>query len=101
MASAGWPFQLPQAPLSHYWSLAIEEQFYLVWPLMLLPIADKRRGVQLWLAIIVGALLLRIGLTLQGRSPSTSSPKFVLGRQCMFVWPETAQLALCLTIIVT
>jgi peptidoglycan/LPS O-acetylase OafA/YrhL len=61
----------PWADLGHFWSLAVEEQFYLVWPLLVFLVRDRRRLMALALALSGIALLLRIGFYFHGASPLT------------------------------
>lgn len=60
-------------PLLHMWSLAVEEQFYLVWPVLMLAVAAlsrkassaslRARLIVLLLLVIVGSLGLSVWLT--------------------------------------
>jgi len=45
-------------PLQHFWSLAIEEQFYLVWPFLVLKLS-RRRLIAVCFAIMAAAFTLR------------------------------------------
>lgn len=57
--SAGW------MRLGHLWSLAVEEQYYLVWPVVLY-LTSARQAALICCATIIGAPLLRLALALNG-----------------------------------
>jgi len=55
-------------PLSHFWTLAVEEQFYLFWPAVVL--FTSRKGLlRVCLFCVVGSLLFRIWLNWAGLNP--------------------------------
>ena len=56
--------------LDHFWSLAVEEQFYLLWPVVVFAVRGQRRLMTVCAGLMVLAPLLRFGLTLHGTDPN-------------------------------
>jgi peptidoglycan/LPS O-acetylase OafA/YrhL len=48
--------------LGHTWSLALEEQFYALWPFALIPLARHRHGSKILIMAALGSAALRIAL---------------------------------------
>ncbi len=87
------------SPLTHFWSLAIEEQFYLIWPVILF--LGLRKGVKrstLCTATLVIALLSAIEMAIlynPSIDPSrvyygtdTRAFSLLIGAWLAFVWPS-------------
>ena len=89
------------SPLTHFWSLSIEEQFYVVWPLLLLLMyklgAKKKTMSRVVLVLaIVSALEMALLYNPQG-DPSriyygtdTRAMSLLIGVWLAFIWPSAA-----------
>lgn len=89
----------PPSPLQHMWSLAVEEQFYIIWPLILivsLSFIRKKEKFALWIigGAIISAIMMAIMYT-PGEDPSrvyygtdTRAFSLLIGAALAFVWPS-------------
>lgn len=89
----------PPSPLGHLWSLAVEEQFYLLWPLLLaLGFRYVPRHGKLALFTLIGAAISAIAMALlfePGIDPSrvyygtdTRSFALLIGAALALIWPS-------------
>lgn len=62
----GYEFVGGHAAVGHFWSLAVEVQFYLLWPFIVFSVASKRALAWICVVLLFAALLLRVVLTQAG-----------------------------------
>ncbi|MFC9773811.1 acyltransferase family protein [Paenibacillus chitinolyticus] len=89
----------PPSPIGHLWSLSIEEQFYVIWPLLLFFLVRLlgRRG-RLAVCILLGAAVSAVAMALlyvPGTDPSrvyygtdTRAFAILIGAALAVVWPS-------------
>ncbi|QDY84711.1 acetyltransferase [Paenibacillus polymyxa] len=89
----------PPSPLGHLWSLAVEEQFYILWPLLLalgLKYMPKRIVLAGWVTCLalISALLMAV-IYVPGSDPSrvyygtdTRGFALLIGAALALVWPS-------------
>ena len=63
------PFGPPQYSLSHLWSLAVEEQFYWLWPFFIYRLSVQQT-LRLCIGVAVAALLIRGGMVFAHVAPN-------------------------------
>jgi peptidoglycan/LPS O-acetylase OafA/YrhL len=88
----------PPPPLQHLWSLAIEEQFYLVWPLILVAVlltsqSRRLRAGFAWLGAVASAVAMAV-IYVPGADPSrvyygtdTHASALLIGSALALTWP--------------
>jgi peptidoglycan/LPS O-acetylase OafA/YrhL len=88
----------PPPPLQHLWSLAIEEQFYLLWPLLLIGIlktcqSGRIRAALAWLGAALSVLAMAL-IYVPGADPSrvyygtdTRASALFIGSALALTWP--------------
>jgi peptidoglycan/LPS O-acetylase OafA/YrhL len=88
----------PPLPLQHLWSLAIEEQFYLVWPLILVTVlltcqSRRLRAGVAWLGAVASAVAMAV-IYVPGADPSwvyygtdTHASALLIGAALALSWP--------------
>jgi peptidoglycan/LPS O-acetylase OafA/YrhL len=63
----------------HFWSLCVEEQFYLIWPWVVFWVRDRRRLIYVCIAFVVICPMMRV-------VGSHTLPQFMLEQEVLYRW---------------
>ena len=88
--------ELEFVPLRHLWSLAVEEQFYLVWPLVAMALLawGRRRWTRLALALLGAAVLVTVLMAVLYRPGPVGTPEQTPGQYLSWFGRDIARLDL-------
>jgi peptidoglycan/LPS O-acetylase OafA/YrhL len=85
-----WPLSYPVQTrtfiLGHFWSLAVEEQFYLIWPWLLVAMPNLRRARLLCVVVFLASALFRLWIVLGSGSHFVSSTPAHMGELVAGAW---------------
>jgi peptidoglycan/LPS O-acetylase OafA/YrhL len=100
----------PASPLQHFWSLAVEEQFYLVWPVLMVVAASstarlssRRARRDILVAMACAVVVLSVGYAIWRGEASPRAAYFdsvarlwelAAGALCALAWPAVQRMRL-------
>jgi peptidoglycan/LPS O-acetylase OafA/YrhL len=58
----------PYFKIDHLWSLAVEEQFYCLWPALVFLVKDRSRLIKMTVALMIASMLVRLLMLYSGKS---------------------------------